>query len=167
MLMDVDRFKEINDTLGHYNGDLLLKRVGPRLRSVLRDQDTVARLGGDEFAILLPGLPDDGAVTTAAERIIRSFEEPFVLGGLALEVEASVGVAVYPEHGNRVDVLLNRADTAMYAAKAARTGFAVYSDQQDQGSRRRLALAGEVRRAINEDEIVLNFQPKTRMPPAR
>ena len=163
MLMDVDRFKEINDTLGHYNGDLLLKRVGPRLRSVLRDQDTVARLGGDEFAILLPGLPDDGAVTTAAERIIRSFEEPFVLGGLALEVEASVGVAVYPEHGNRVDVLLNRADTAMYAAKAARTGFAVYSDQQDQGSRRRLALAGELRRAINEDEIVLNFQPKTRM----
>jgi diguanylate cyclase (GGDEF)-like protein len=163
MLMDVDRFKEINDTLGHYNGDLLLKRIGPRLRSVLRDQDTVARLGGDEFAILLPDLPDDAAVTTAAERIVRTFEEPFVLGGLALEVESSLGVAVYPEHGNRVDVLLNHADTAMYAAKAARTGFAVYSDEQEQGSRRRLALAGELRRAINEDEIILNFQPKARI----
>ena len=163
MLMDVDRFKEINDTLGHYNGDLLLKRLGPRLRTMLRDEDTVARLGGDEFAILLPGLPDDHAVAAAAERIVKIFEEPFVLGGLALEVEASVGVAVYPEHGNGVDVLLNHADTAMYAAKAGRTGFAVYSDEQEQGSRRRLALAGELRRAITEDEIVLNFQPKARI----
>jgi diguanylate cyclase (GGDEF)-like protein len=160
LLMDVDRFKEINDTLGHYNGDLLLKRMGPRLRSVLRDQDTVARLGGDEFAILLPHIHDYAAVVGAAERIVRIFEEPFVLGGLALEVEASVGVAIYPDHGNRVDVLLNHADTAMYAAKAARTGFAVYSDEQDQGSRRRLALAGELRRAINEHEIVLTYQPK-------
>jgi diguanylate cyclase (GGDEF)-like protein len=163
MMMDVDRFKEINDTLGHYNGDLLLKRIGPRLRSVLRDQDTVARLGGDEFAILLPDLLDKESAVTAAERIVRTFEEPFVLGGLALEVESSIGVAVYPEHGNRVDVLLNHADTAMYAAKSARTGFAVYSDEQAQGSRRRLSLAGELRRAINEDEIVLNYQPKVRL----
>ncbi len=163
MLMDVDRFKEINDTLGHYNGDLLLKRIGPRLRTVLRDQDTIARLGGDEFAILLPDLPDHAAVWAAAERIVRAFQEPFVLGGLTLEVEASLGVAVYPEHGNRVDVLLNHADTAMYAAKAARTGFALYTDEQEQGSRRRRALAGELRRAIAEDEIALNFQPKARI----
>lgn len=161
--MDIDRFKEINDTLGHYNGDLLLKRIGPRLRTVLRDQDTISRLGGDEFAVLMPALPDDDAVRAAAERIVRVFEDPFVLGGLALEVEASLGVAVYPEHGTRVDLLLNHADTAMYAAKAGRTGFALYTDEQEQGSRRRLALAGELRRAITGDEIVLNFQPKARI----
>jgi diguanylate cyclase (GGDEF)-like protein len=163
IVMDIDRFKEINDTLGHYNGDLLLKRIGPRLRTVLRDEDTIARLGGDEFAVLRPALPDDGAISAAAERIVRVFEDPFVLGGLSLEVEASLGVAVYPEHGTRVDALLNHADTAMYAAKAGRTGFALYTDEQERGSRRRLALAGELRRAITGDEIVLNFQPKARI----
>jgi len=163
LVMDLDRFKEINDTLGHFNGDMLLKRIGPRLTNVLRDQDTVARLGGDEFAILLPGLRDHAAITVAAKRMLGAFAEPFVLGGLAIEIEASMGIAVAPEHGDRVDVLLQRADTAMYAAKADRTGFAFYSDEQAQGSRRRLTLAGELRRAIAEDEIVLYYQPKARL----
>jgi len=142
---------------------MLLKRIGPRLTNVLRDQDTVARLGGDEFAILLPGLRDHAAITVAAKRMLGAFAEPFVLGGLAIEIEASMGIAVAPEHGDRVDVLLQRADTAMYAAKADRTGFAFYSDEQAQGSRRRLTLAGELRRAIAEDEIVLYYQPKARL----
>ena len=163
LVMDLDRFKEINDTLGHFNGDMLLKRIGPRLTKVLRDQDTVARLGGDEFAMLLPDLPDHEAIEVAAKRMIAAFAEPFVLGGLAIEIEASVGIAVAPEHGDRVDVLLQRADTAMYAAKTERTGFAFYSDEQSQGSRRRLTLAGELRRAITEDEIVLHYQPKARL----
>ena len=163
IVMDLDRFKEINDTLGHFNGDMLLKRIGPRLTTVLRDQDTVARLGGDEFAILLPGLSDHAAIATAAKRITGVFAEPFVLGGLAIEIEASIGIAVAPEHGDRVDVLLQRADMAMYAAKAERTGFAFYSDAQGQGSRRRLSLAGELRRAIAEDEIVIYYQPKARL----
>ena len=160
IIMDLDRFKEINDTLGHYAGDLLLKRMGSRLRSVLRDADTVARLGGDEFAILLPDMPDRNAVIQTVKKILKNLEEPFVVSGLALEVEASIGISLYPGHGDGVDALFQAADVAMYVAKEAHSGFEFYTSEQHQYTPTRLALVGELRRAIDEDELVLHFQPK-------
>jgi predicted signal transduction protein with EAL and GGDEF domain len=120
----------------------------------------VARLGGDEFAVLIPGVPDQQVVAHAAERIIKALEEPFVLGGLALSIEASIGIGLYPEHGNKVDTVLQRADSAMYLAKHAHEGFRFYTDEDDKSSRRKLALVGELRRAVEEKEIILYYQPK-------
>jgi len=160
MVMDLDRFKEINDTLGHLNGDLLLQRVGPRLRGALRDEDTVARLGGDEYAMLLPSLPDRTAVSHAAQRVRQALREPFVAGGLSLEVEASLGIALFPDDGDGVDTLMQRADVAMYTAKEAHSGFEFYSEEQHDYSPARLALVGELRRAIDEKELTLHYQPK-------
>src|SRR5437870_2194666 len=102
MLMDLDRFKDVNDTLGHHNGDLLLQRIGSRLNSVLRDTETVARLGGDEFAILLPEVPDRQSVVPVVRRVLKVLEEPVVVGGLALQCEGSIGIAIFPEHGTTV-----------------------------------------------------------------
>ncbi len=167
MVMDLDRFKEINDTLGHYNGDLLLQRVGPRIRRALRDADTVARLSGDEYAVLLPEIPDAAAVSNAAQRILKELREPIVAGGLALEVEASIGIAIFPDHGDRVDTLLQRADVAMYTAKEAHAGFQLYSPEQHEYSPDRLALVGELRRAIDEKELMLHYQPKASLETGR
>jgi len=160
MIMDLDRFKEINDTLGHHNGDLVLRQVGPRIQDLLRRSDTVARLGGDEFAVLLPSLHASSAGTPVAEKLLEVFQKPFPLQELTLNVEPSVGVAFFPEHGNDVDTLIQRADVAMYVAKKQHRGFEIYSSHQDQYSPGRLALVGELRRAIEEDELVLHYQPK-------
>ena len=160
MLMDLDHFKEINDTLGHFNGDLLLKRIASRLAGAVREADTVARLGGDEFAFLLPDVQDRKGAEQAVERVLKMLEEPFVLGGLALKVEASVGIALYPEHGDRVDALLQSADVAMYVAKEARGGYEFYDAEQRTYTPARLALVGELRRAIDENELELHYQPK-------
>ncbi len=159
MLLDVDRFKEINDALGHETGDELLRDLGERLRGQLRAHETLARLGGDEFAILLPSAGVEEA-TACAERIHAALEEAFPIKGLPLEVAASLGVAVYPEHGEDADSLLQHADVAMYLAKAAHAGTAVYDADQDENDADRLALAGELRRAIDEGELVLYYQPK-------
>jgi diguanylate cyclase (GGDEF)-like protein len=161
LIMDVDRFKEVNDTLGHHTGDLLLEQVGRRLRAQLRPSDTVARLGGDEFAVLVPGVAGTAAATTIARKLCAALEAPFNLGELReVHVEGSVGVAVHPEHGTDADTLLQHADVAMYAAKQSRGGAALYDPAGDQYSPERLALVGELRGAIDRGELVLHYQPK-------
>ncbi|MEA2448963.1 MAG: hypothetical protein QOG63_895, partial [Thermoleophilaceae bacterium] len=162
MLMDLDRFKDVNDTLGHHNGDLLLQRIGSRLDSVLRNTATVARLGGDEFAILLRDVSDRQAVVPVVRRVLKVLEEPVVVGGLALQVEASIGIAMFPEHGRTVDAVMRAADVAMYVTKEQRSGYEFYDEdahehRHDAG---RLALIGELRRAMDETELVLHYQPK-------
>src|SRR5262249_52270646 len=132
LVMDLDRFKEINDTLGHSYGDLVLKRIGPRVRSVIRESDTVARLGGDEFAVLLPDVGSAQNATTIARKILKALEEPLQLEMQTLRVSASIGIAICPEHGTDADLLMRRADVAMYAAKQAGSGCAVYTPDQDQ-----------------------------------
>jgi predicted signal transduction protein with EAL and GGDEF domain len=145
--------------MGHANGDLLLQLVGPRLRAVLRARDTIARMGGDEFAVLLPGTGIAGS-RQVAQSLHDALEEPFALKGVTIASEASVGIALHPEHGADAETLLQRADVAMYLAKEERSGHAVYAPERDPYDPNRLALAGELRRAISEDELVLHYQPK-------
>jgi diguanylate cyclase (GGDEF)-like protein len=159
LVLDLDRFKEINDTLGHHYGDLLLQQVGPRLASAVRTMDTVARMGGDEFAIVLPGVGAEGATAVAA-RLAQALERPFVLEGHNFDIGVSIGIALYPEHGEEADVLLRRADVAMYVAKRAGIAQAIYAAEQDPNSADRLALISELRRAIEHDELALYVQPK-------
>jgi diguanylate cyclase (GGDEF)-like protein len=159
LIMDLDRFKEVNDTFGHHIGDLLLQQLGRRLASVLRASDSIARLGGDEFAVLLPTATLHDA-RHIAERLLELLDQPFDLSGLQLEIEASIGIALSPEHGSDADTLLRRADVAMYVAKRGNTGLAFYTAEQDQHSPMRLALVGELRRAIDRNQLSLYFQPK-------
>jgi len=159
LLMDLDRFKEINDTLGHHRGDLLLQQVGSRLRRVLWAPDIVARLGGDEFAILLPRLAAAADVNVVVQKILKALEAPFPIEGLPIAVEASIGIALYPDHGGNPDSLLQRADVAMYAAKKS-GGYVIYDAKHDQHSPRRLALLGELRHAIDRDQLLLHYQPE-------
>jgi diguanylate cyclase (GGDEF)-like protein len=159
LLLDLDRFKEINDALGHETGDLLLRMLGTRLREELGDRGLVARLGGDEFGILLPGASIDDAQAEAA-RVHDALVTPFTLRDLPLETATSIGIAHFPEHGSDVDTLLQRADFAMYLAKDARAGTALYDPEQDASDADRLALAAELRRAIEDEQLVLFFQPK-------
>ncbi|MGH2441718.1 MAG: putative bifunctional diguanylate cyclase/phosphodiesterase [Chloroflexota bacterium] len=158
LLMDLDRFKEINDTFGHHYGDLLLQQVAERLDNLVRESDTVARLGGDEFAVLLPNATESEAVA-ATNRVLGIFSRPVDLEGHAFDVDASIGIAMYPQHGADVPALLKRADVAMYAAKRARRGFALYNASQEQQNPARLLLVGELRHAIEHGELVLHFQP--------
>jgi diguanylate cyclase (GGDEF)-like protein len=160
MLIDLDRFKEVNDTLGHDHGDELLVEVAVRLRGALRRGDTLARLGGDEFAVLLPELPERAAVAELAGRLQDALGRPFALRGVAVELEASIGVALCPDHGDDVHTLVQRADVAMYDAKRAQAGIATYSAERDPYSADRLGLLAELRRAIARDELVLHYQPK-------
>ena len=160
MLMDLDRFKEVNDTLGHHNGDLLLQRIASRLEGVMREGETVARLGGDEFAVLLPEVAHRGAVAQVAKRFLKVLEEPVAVGGLALQVEASIGIALYPEHGHHVEALTRTADVAMYKAKENRSGYEFYAEDHNRNNADRLALVGELRRAIDEGELIFFYQPK-------
>ncbi len=160
LLMDLDRFKEINDTLGHHCGDLLLQELGGRLKTALRETDTVARLGGDEFGVLLPSLSDRSVVNDVIERIRVAVEEPFNLQGLPLGIETSIGVSIFPDHGGDVETLMQRADVAMYVAKSANMLFEIYDERQDEYDPSRLTLVGELRRALDEDELVVYYQPK-------
>ncbi|SNS28585.1 diguanylate cyclase/phosphodiesterase [Geodermatophilus pulveris] len=159
LVLDLDRFKEINDSLGHAVGDALLREVGPRLAGQLRGGDLLARLGGDEFVVLATGLGDDGA-RALAERLCATVEQPFHLGGMSLAVDASVGIAVGPRHSRDAEELLQMADLAMYAAKAARTGPVVYDEAQHGSGRYRLDAVAQLRRAIDGGELVLHHQPK-------
>jgi diguanylate cyclase len=159
LLLDLDRFKDVNDTLGHHHGDQLLVEVGQRLFGALREADTVARLGGDEFAALLPGATAEGA-GAVADKLRAALQQPLSIDGIALDLDASIGIAVYPEHGNDAAELLQHADVAMYVAKQAHLRFLVYDPAVDQHSPRRLALLGGLRRALELDELVLHYQPK-------
>ena len=159
LVLDVDHFKEVNDTLGHHAGDRLLCDVAHRLRAVLRSSDTVARLGGDEFAVLLPVVEGVGGATTVAEEIRSALAVPIELEGIEIEVEPSIGIVLFLEHGSTPDELLQRADVAMYLAKREKTGFAVYSAARDEHTPRRLALLSELRRALEQQELVLHYQP--------
>jgi diguanylate cyclase (GGDEF)-like protein len=160
MLLDLDRFKEVNDTLGHHNGDLLLQEIGDRLRRILRAGDTVARLGGDEFAVLLPDLAGEEAAMAAAEGIRHALERPFVIADVNLDVGCSIGVAMWPDHGDDAAVLLQRADVAMYSAKDHQKGVDVYDPARDTYSLERLAMVGELRAAIERGELAVHYQPK-------
>ncbi|HTY70995.1 MAG TPA: EAL domain-containing protein [Actinomycetes bacterium] len=159
-LLDLDRFKEVNDTLGHRTGDLLLQHVSERLLDAVRPDDVVARLGGDEFAVLLPTIPDHATALEVAERIRGALDAAFELDGMLLEPEASIGVALAPWHGGDVESLLRCADIAMYVAKEERCGIETYSPDRDRHSTGRLGLLGALRRAIDEGELELHYQPK-------
>ncbi|HEX4018038.1 MAG TPA: EAL domain-containing protein [Frankiaceae bacterium] len=164
LLLDLDRFKEINDTLGHHHGDLLLQEIGPRLASVMREGDCIARLGGDEFVVLLPDVADAVHAQTLGRRIRAELAAPFVLEGVSLDVEASVGIAVTPEHGTDFSTLLQHADVAMYVAKKAHLGLSVYDRVLDDHSPLRLALISELRAALADPgQFVLHYQPKLDM----
>ena len=160
LLMDLDRFKEINDTLGHHYGDVLLKELGPRLTSAIGEGGFVARLGGDEFGILLPEDTDDIAVLDVVmARMFKSVSQPFAIDELSLEVGASVGVARFPQDGEDSHALLRCADIAMYAAKETQTEYKVYTAEQNQHSKRRLGVLSGIRHALLQDEIVVHYQP--------
>ena len=160
LLLDLDRFREINDTFGHQWGDTLLQQVGSRLHGILRRSDLVARLGGDEFAVLLPNTGDVNGATLVARRIMNVLEHAFLVDGHTLTIGASIGIALCPEHAGDADMLLQRADIAMYAAKRANGGFVFYQPEQNNHSPDRLLLAGELRSAIENDHLVLYYQPK-------
>ncbi|HET8949458.1 MAG TPA: EAL domain-containing protein [Solirubrobacteraceae bacterium] len=160
LLVDLDRFKEVNDTLGHDTGDRLLEEVAARLQGVVRRGDTLARLGGDEFAVLLRGLPDRGMAAELAGRLQDAIARPFTLDGVVAVLDASIGIAHCPEHGTDVHTLVQRADVAMYDAKRSRTSIETYSSERDPYSAERLQLLGELRTAIGAGELVLHYQPK-------
>jgi diguanylate cyclase (GGDEF)-like protein len=163
MLMDVDQFREINDTLGHHAGDRVIAAVAARLRGVLRSSDTLARLGGDEFAILMPRVTDEAAAVQLAGRIRTALSAPLILHGVLLDIRVSIGVAVYPDHGDEVNSLVQRAEIAMYVAKDTRTALQVDDPSTDEHSTERLALVGELRHALDRGEIVVHYQPKATM----
>jgi diguanylate cyclase (GGDEF)-like protein len=160
LVLDLDRFKEINDTLGHFNGDKLLCTLGGRITDCVRASDSVARLGGDEFAVLV----DADGVHEVVDRIRGAVSERIELDGVGVEVEASVGVALYPDHGWDAEELLQHADVAMYAAKKAHAGVVMYSESVETYSLDRLELIADLRRGIDAGEIVLHFQPKASLP---
>ena len=160
LLMDVDHFKYVNETLGHAIGNLLLLEVAARVRDVVpRKGNTVARLGGDEFAILLPG---NGVLEAhrTADAVLRALEAPMTLEGHHVDVRASIGIAVAPDHGTERATLLRHADVAMYAAKRTNVGVLAWDDRHDQHSRERLSLMGDLRKAVDRNELTLVYQPK-------
>jgi diguanylate cyclase (GGDEF)-like protein len=166
LLMDLDHFKYVNDTLGHPIGDLLLCEVAARLqRVVTRTTDTIARLGGDEFAILLPGDAIEDA-RQVADAIVRALEVQMTLEGHIVDVRASVGIAAFPEHGSESATLLRRADVAMYEAKRTNRPVAVWDDSYDRHSSERLSLMTDLRKAVDQDELMLVFQPKVPLKPS-
>jgi diguanylate cyclase (GGDEF)-like protein/PAS domain S-box-containing protein len=159
LVMDLDRFKEVNDTFGHHYGDLLLRQVCQRLQDALRGSDTLARLGGDEFALLLP-VADAAVAGQVAQRLLEVLDEPFAIEGHSFAIGASIGIALYPQHADDADALLRRADVAMYVAKRSGSGYALYAAEQDQHSPSRLGLTAELRHAIEHGQLLLHYQPK-------
>jgi diguanylate cyclase (GGDEF)-like protein len=160
LLLDLDHFKELNDTLGHDAGDQLLCQVGARLRTVLRSTDTAARLGGDEFGVLLSDPCDTVGAELVADKILQAIAEPFPIKGLNLRATASIGVALFPEHARDDEQLMQHADVAMYEAKTAQSGRACYARERDKHSLERLTLAGELSHALESGEIEAHYQPK-------
>ncbi|MFE7649324.1 putative bifunctional diguanylate cyclase/phosphodiesterase [Streptomyces phaeoluteigriseus] len=162
MLIDLDRFRSVNDTLGHLAGDRLLLQIADRLRLSLPRGAEVARLGGDEFAVLLPVADSTTSATRVARGIVAHLSSPLDLDGLTLVLEASAGVAIFPDHALDAEGLLRRADVAMYQAKRDRTGVEVYESKRDSNTPDRLGLLGDLRRALDAHEVQLHYQPKVR-----
>lgn len=160
LLLDLDKFKEINDTLGHDYGDQLLMQVSERLGAMMRTGDVAARLGGDEFAVLVTGLSSVGEAVSMAKRVLDGVHQPFLVNGVTLDVEVSIGVAVSPEHGQTGEDLMRCADVAMYAAKREALGVQIYRASDDIHTPKRLALLGDMRRALEtRDQFLLYYQP--------
>jgi diguanylate cyclase (GGDEF)-like protein len=164
MLIDLDRFKEINDTLGHAHGDVVLQAVADRLRGAVRATDTVARLGGDEFAVLLPGVEGPAAAEELAARALAALVGGVEADGISLDVEASIGIAMAGDDGTDVESLLRNADIAMYSAKDRSLGICLYGSELDDSDPERLGLLGDLRRAMDAGELVLHWQPKVSLP---
>jgi diguanylate cyclase (GGDEF)-like protein len=158
LLLDVDDFKAINDTLGHEFGDLVLKQIGQRLADVVGEHDMLARLGGDEFAVALEDTPE--AAELMAQRLLAALDEPMEVESLSLRLAASIGIACFPQHGRTVRELLRHADVAMYCAKASDVSFQTYAEEYDEYSIDRLALAAQLRRGIERGELTIDYQPK-------
>ena len=158
MLMDLDRFKEVNDTYGHHTGDQLLIEIGQCLAQSLHSTDTIGRLGGDEFAIVLPDTDGEGAVCVA-RKLFKELDQPFELQGLKFKVAASLGIALYPQHGADASALLKHADVAMYEAKQGKLGYTLYNKDSDIHSPRRLALLNDLRFAVEAGQMQLYYQP--------
>lgn len=159
LMMDLDRFKYVNDTLGHGVGDHVLQAVAGRLRDILRSSDTVARLGGDEFAVLLTNAKPK-YVSRVAQKIIRALEAPITYENQPLDVGTSIGIAHFPEHGDNASTLLRNADIAMYVAKRNKSGFATYDSEYDTHQQEHLSMLGELRRAVERNELRVFYQPK-------
>jgi diguanylate cyclase (GGDEF)-like protein/PAS domain S-box-containing protein len=160
LLLDLERFKEVNDTFGHPYGDELLRQIGPRLSSALRGVDTLARVGGDEFAVLLVDVRDVAAASKVASGLLAALTAPFHVEDVALDVEASIGVAISGEHGEDVFSLMQHADIAMYVAKTQHLGVSAYDPVADDHSASKLAMVGDLRRALERNELILHYQPK-------
>jgi len=160
LLLDLDRFKEVNDTLGHPVGDRLLQFVAHRLTHSVRPGDMVARLGGDEFAVLLPSVKEAAAAREVAARLRAALAEPIRIDGMSFDIEASVGISLFPEDASGFELLLQHADVAMYLAKERRSGVERYVADSDRNSPARLALLGDLRRGLDRDELELHYQPK-------
>ncbi len=160
VLIDLDHFKEVNDTLGHHAGDEVLRVVAQRLTDALRTDDTIARLGGDEFGLVLPQIADPEVVRELLTNVYERLNQEFILGPAPIAVEASFGVSLYPAHGNDVENLLQHADAAMYQAKRGRSGIAVYAAEDTPQISHRLVLQSELRHALDRDELILHYQPK-------
>ena len=168
LFLDLDRFKNVNDSLGHAVGNLLLQAVAKRLRAATRAEDTVARLGGDEFVVFLPQLADPDEAAHVAAKILESFSEPFTLSGHRVFASPSIGIAVFPTDGDDADVLLKNADTAMYRAKQrGRRTFCAYDKSMNDHAHERLALESRLHTAIERGELRLHYQPKVHLPTGR
>jgi diguanylate cyclase (GGDEF)-like protein len=159
MLVDLDRFKDVNDSLGHHSGDRLLKAIAEDLPAQMRRDDTVARLGGDEFGILALDISDTSAVLALAQKVQAVLANPRMIDGIELEVDASIGIALFPDHGDDVETLIRRADVAMYRSKETH-GAALYESEHDNHSPARLTLVAELHRAISDRELIVNYQPQ-------
>jgi len=160
LLVDLDRFKEINDTLGHYAGDTVLKQIGPRLDHLIQNLGIVARLGGDEFAIMIGDVQSTADILRIASQVLNTIREPFDLTGFRAEIGASIGISLYPEHGNTTSQLMRCADVAMYIAKNAGNGYTLYDADLDKHSPRRLTLMTGLNNAIQNNQLILHYQPK-------
>ncbi len=160
LYMDLDNFKNINDSLGHSAGDELLKQAAERIRSVLREQDTPARLGGDEFLIMLEELGNPGHAELVAGKLVESFKQPFILGSRQVHSTTSVGISTYPDDGDTVEALMQNADTAMYKAKdSGRSHYRFFSQEMRRIAEERLLIASHLRHALRKHELSLVYQP--------
>lgn len=160
LVIDLDNFKEVNDTLGHHSGDILLRQLAFRLSGVIQQPATLARLGGDEYGILLPEIDSATDIGNLVDKIHQVMKTPFVVNKIPLEAHASIGASLYPDHGEDEDTLLQFADLAMYVAKAMSSGFVLYEQGMQKSSPHLLSLTGELRQAIESGHLILHFQPK-------